>query len=65
MSILTQVTDIMQKVLQESANEAAINCGAVQRQRKFKGSTLVQPLSSGGYNFPKRVIRNLPRLRLL
>ena len=53
MSILTQVTDIMQRVLQESANEAAINCGAVRRQRKFKGSTLVQTLVFGWLQLPE------------
>lgn len=31
----------MQKVLQQSANEAAINCGAVRRQLKFKDSTWI------------------------
>ena len=45
MSIVAQVTDIMQNVLQESADEAAIICGAIQRQRKFTGSTLVQTLT--------------------
>ncbi len=35
------MTDIMQKVLQQSANEAAINCGAVRRQLKFKDSTWI------------------------
>lgn len=47
MSILTQVTDKMQKVLQHAADEAAITCGAIQRHRKFTGSTLVQTLTFG------------------
>ena len=53
MSILTQVTEIMQKVLQQSADEAAITCGAVRRQRKFKGSTLVQTLVFGWLQLPE------------
>ena len=53
MSILTQVSDIMQKVLQQSANEAAINCGAVRRRRKFDGSTLVQTLVFGWLQLPE------------
>lgn len=52
MSILSQVTDKMQKVLRESANEAAIICGAVQRLRKFIGSTLVQTFVFGWLQHP-------------
>ncbi len=52
MSILTQVTDIMQKVLREAANEAANICGAVQRLRKFIGCTLVQTLAFGWLQLP-------------
>ena len=53
MSILTQVSDIMQKVLQQSANEASIKCGAVRRRRKFDGSTLVQTLVFGWLQLPE------------
>lgn len=53
MSILTQLSDIMHKVLQQSANEASIKCGAVRRRRKFDGSTLVQTLVFGWLQLPE------------
>ncbi|MDE0085203.1 MAG: hypothetical protein OXU23_05790 [Candidatus Poribacteria bacterium] len=41
MSILTQVSDKMQEVLQTTADEASLDTGFVQRQRKFTGSAFV------------------------
>ncbi len=45
MSILTQVSDKMQDILQTTANKAALSCGFVQRIRKLSGSVLTQPTS--------------------
>ena len=52
MSILTQVTDKMQEVLNIKANEAAKNSGFIQRQRKFTGSAFVQTLVFGWLHNP-------------
>ena len=52
MSILTQVTDKMQEVLNIKANEAAKSSGFIQRQRKFTGSTFVQMLVFGWLQNP-------------
>lgn len=52
MSILTQVTDKMQEVLNIKANEAAKNNGFIQRQRKFTGSAFVQTLVFGWLHNP-------------
>ena len=52
MSILTQVSDKMQEVLQITANEAALTTGFIQRQRKFTGSAFVQALVFGWLQTP-------------
>jgi len=53
MSILTQVCDKMQEVLQVTADEAASNTGSVQRQRKFTGGAFVQTLVLGWLQTPE------------
>ena len=52
MSILTQVSDKMQDILQTAANEAALSCGFVQRIRKLSGSAFVQTLVFGWLETP-------------
>ncbi len=52
MSILTQVCDKMQDILQTTANEAALSCGFVQRIRKLSGSAFVQMLAFGWLENP-------------
>ena len=52
MSILTQVCDKMQDILQTPANEAALSCGFVQRIRKLSGSAFVQMLAFGWLENP-------------
>ena len=47
MSILSQVCNKMQKLLTHTADEAARECGLVQRNRKLTGSALVQTLVFG------------------
>ena len=49
MSILTQVPDIMQKVLEDIANEASLECGFVQRIRKLSGDVFVKTLVFGWF----------------
>ena len=47
MSIVSQVCHKMQKLLTHTADEAARQCGLVQRNRKLTGSSLVQTLVFG------------------
>jgi hypothetical protein len=44
MSIVTQVTELLQGLLDESMNELARITGCVKRERKFSGSTLLSTL---------------------
>lgn len=47
MSILTQVSNVMQEILQNVANEVAERCGFVQRIRKLSGAAFIQILVFG------------------
>ena len=47
MSIITHVTDVMQDVLEDTANIASLECGFVQRKRKLVGGTFVKILVFG------------------
>ena len=52
MSILTQVSNIMQEILQNIANEVAQRCGFVQRIRKLTGAVFIQTLVFGWLEAP-------------
>ena len=52
MSILTQVSNIMQEILQNVANDVAQRCGLVQRKRKLTGRTFVKTLVFGWLETP-------------
>ena len=52
MSILTQVSNIMQEILQNVANEVAQRCGFVQRIRKLPGAAFIQILVFGWLETP-------------
>lgn len=52
MKILTQVTDIMQEVLEDAANTAALDCGFVQRKRKLTGDVFTKILVLGRLENP-------------
>ena len=52
MSILTQVSNIMQEILQNIANEVAQRCGFVQRGRKLTGAVFIQTLVFGWLEAP-------------
>ena len=52
MSILTQVPDKMQEILQTTANEVAQRCGLVQRIRKLTGAAFIQTLVFGWLEAP-------------
>ena len=47
MFILSQFCNKMQKLLTHTADEAARDCGLVQRNRKLTGSALVETLVFG------------------
>ena len=44
MSIVTQVTELLQGLLEESMDGLARETGCVKRERKFTGSTLLSTL---------------------
>ena len=52
MSILTQVPNVMQEILQNRANEIAQRCGLVQRIRKLTGAGFIQTLVFGWLEAP-------------
>ena len=52
MSILTQVSNIMQEILQNVANDVAQRCGLVQRKRKLTGAAFIQTLVFGWLEAP-------------
>ena len=52
MSILTQVPNIMQEILHNTANEVAQRCGLVQRMRKLTGAAFIQTLVFGWLEAP-------------
>ena len=52
MSIVSQVCTKMRKLLAHTADEAARECGLVQRNRKLTGSSLVQTLVFGWFANP-------------
>ena len=52
MSILTQVSNIMQEILQNVANDVAQRCGLVQRKRKLTGAAFIQTLVFGWLETP-------------
>ena len=52
MSILTQVPNVMQEILQNRANEIAQRCGLVQRTRKLTGAGFIQTLVFGWLEAP-------------
>ena len=51
----------MQKLLTHTADEAARECGLVQRNRKLTGSALVQTLVFGWLANPEAIMTNSPR----
>ena len=59
MSILLQVPDKMQKILQTVADEAALTTGLVERKRKLTGSALTQTLVCGWLENPEASYQQL------
>ena len=59
MSILLQVPDAMQTILQTVADEAAVNTGLVKRKRKLTGSALTQTLVLGWLETPEASYQQL------
>ncbi|MDE0326450.1 MAG: hypothetical protein OXN27_21200 [Candidatus Poribacteria bacterium] len=59
MSILQQVPDKMQTILQTVPDEAAIHTGLVKRKRKLTGSALTQILVFGWLENPEASYQQL------
>lgn len=59
MSILQQVPDKMQTILETAPDEAAIHTGCVKRKRKLTGSTLTQILVFGWLENPEASYQQL------
>lgn len=53
MSILTQVSEKMTEILQHTADQAALDCRFVERNRKLTGSAFVQTLVFGWLENPE------------
>ena len=53
MSILTQVSEKMTEILQDAADQAALDCRFVERKRKLTGSAFVQTLVFGWLENPE------------
>ena len=61
MSILPQVPEKMQTILQTVADEVAPQTGCVKRNRKLTGSALAQTLVFGWLEHQRQVISNSPK----
>lgn len=59
MDILSKITDAMQVVLNETADDIARKTGFVKRQRKFSGSNFAQTLVFGWLDNPDSTIEEL------
>ncbi len=59
MNILSQISDAMQVVLKETANNIARKAGFIKRQRKLNGSDFVQTLVFGWLSNPDSTIEEL------
>ena len=59
MNILTQISESMQVVLKETANNIARETGFIKRQRKISGSHFVQTLVFGWLSNPDSTIEEL------
>ena len=59
MDILSKVTDEMQEVLTQSADDKAIETGFVKRKRKVTGSNFIQTLVFGWLDNPDATLEEL------
>jgi hypothetical protein len=62
MDILSKVTDEMQGVLTQSADEKAIQTGFVKRERKVTGSKFIQTLVFGWLDNPDATLEELTQM---
>jgi hypothetical protein len=59
MNIIPKIAESMQTILNDVANENAINCNFIKRQRKFTGSSFVKTLVFGWLANPNATLDEL------
>jgi hypothetical protein len=59
MSSVTQVSQQLQSILEERANELARETGCIKRERKFSGADVVQTLVFGWQQHPDASLEQL------